>query len=80
MKSPDAPSAGDVVHPQRRTKCAGDFFRDEAVLREDGNHEGEDAHEMRCVATQSFAFVQRFVHESDIALLQIPQSAVHQLR
>ena len=76
----DAPSAGEVVHPHRCAEHAGDPRWDETVLREDRDHERHDPHEMRRVLAQPLPFVQGLVHESHLTLLEVAQTAMHQLR
>ena len=41
---------------------------------------GQQLHEVRGVPAQPLALVQRLVHETHVALLQVAQAAVHQLR
>ena len=43
------------------------------------HHEAEIVHQVRRVAQQQAAFLQRFHHQRDVALLQIAHAAVHQL-
>ena len=57
----------------------GDLARHDAVLGEDRDHERQHLDQVRCVAPQALALVQGLVHEPDLALLQVPQTAVYQL-
>ena len=75
----DPPAAGQVVHPHRRAEPAGDLARDDAVLGEHGDHERQDANEVGCVPEQSVPFVQGLVDETDVAVLEVPQTAVDEL-
>lgn len=76
----DAKAARQVVHPHRRAESAGDLARHDAVLREDGDHERQDAHEMGGVSPQPVPLTQGLVHEPDVTLLQVAKAAVHELR
>ncbi len=76
----DPPAAGQVVHPQRGAERLGDLARDHAVLGHDRQQEGEHLDHVRSVAHQSPTLVQRFVHEADVAVLQIAEAAVDELR
>lgn len=78
MQPAHSPAAGEVVHPQCRAECAGNFSRHDAVAGHDRDHEGEHSHQVRRIAQQTLALVQRLVHEGHVALLQIAQSAVDQ--
>ncbi len=75
----DPPAAGQVVHPHRRTEAAGDLARDDAVLGEHGDHERQDVDEVRGVLQQALTFVQCLVDESDVTVLEVPQTAVDEL-
>ena len=55
VNATNAPSAGEVIHPHCRTECACDLFRDNAVLREDRNHERKNMNKVWCIATQALA-------------------------
>ena len=76
----DAPPAGEVVHPHCRTQCTRDLAGDDAVLREDRDHEGEHVHEVRGIAAEALAFVQRLVDQAHVALLEVTEAAVHEFR
>ena len=80
MQLADAPTAREVVHPHGRTERAGDLAGHHTVLRENRDHEGEHVHQVGCVAAEPLPFVQCLVDEADVALLQVPESAVDQLR
>ena len=80
MGAPDPQAAGEVVAPHRRTEDAGDLGGDHAALAEHRDEEGQDPDQVRSVAEQALALGQRLVDEADLALLEVPEAAVDQLR
>jgi hypothetical protein len=80
VNAADSRATGDVVHPQSGSERARDLARHQSVLGEDWKHERQQRHQVRCVSTKSLTFVERFVHQANLALLQIAQTTVHQLR
>ena len=76
----DAGAAGEVVHPHRAAERPGDLRVDEPVLREQRDEERQQPHEVRRVAAEPLPLAQRLVHEPHVAVLQVAQAAVHQLR
>ena len=76
----DAPSAREVVHPQRGAQRLGDLPRDHPVLRHDRDEEREHLDHVGRVAHQPAPLVERLVHEPDVTVLQVPQPTVDQLR
>ena len=76
----DAGAAGEVVHPHRAAERPSDLRVDEAVLREQRDEERQQPHEVRRVAAQPLPLAQRLVHEAHVAVLQVAQAAVHELR
>ena len=70
--------SSEVVHPQRGAQGSGDLARHDAVFGKYRNHEGEGSHEVRGIAQETLAFVERFVDEGDVALLQVAKSTVHE--
>ena len=44
-----------------------------------GHHKGQGLGDVRCVVQQCAALVQRFAHQGNVALRQIPHAPVHQL-
>ena len=80
MELADPGAAGEVVHPERRAHRLGDLLRDRPVLGEDRHEERQHGDEMGRVAEQPLALVERLVDEPHVALLQVAQAAVHELR
>ena len=80
VQAADAEAAGEVVHPHRRAECPGDAARDQPVLGQDRDHERQQADEVRGVAAQPLPLAQRLVDEPHVALLEVPQPAVDELR
>ena len=76
----DAGAAGEVVHPHRAAERPGHLRVDQAVLREDRDEERQEPHEVRGVAAQPLPLAQGLVDEADVAVLQVAQAAVHELR
>ena len=75
----DAEAAGEVVHPHRRAERPGDPARDDAVPGQDRDQERQELDEVRRVAAQPLALVERLVDEADIALLEVAQPPVDEL-
>ena len=80
MELPDPCAAGDVVHPQRGPQRLRDLLRHRPVLGEHGDEERQHLHQVRRVAQQTLALTERLVHEPHVALLEVAQPAVHELR
>ena len=51
-----------------------------AQLRHVRYHEAQRVHQMRCNREQPLALDQRLAHQSHLAVLEIPKSAMYQLR
>ena len=76
----DAQPAGQVVHPHGRAEGPRHLLGDDAALAgEDRDEEREHLDQVRGVAQQALALVQRLVDQADVAVLQVAQPAVHQL-
>ena len=80
MALADAQPAGEVVHPQGAAQRAGEPAVDQPVLREHRDEERQDAHEVRRVAQRDLALGEVLVDEPELALLQVAEPAVHELR
>ena len=76
----DAQAAGEVVHPERGAEHPGEPAVDHPAPGQDRDEEREHPHEVGRVLERPLAFVQRLVDEPELALLQVPQAAVHELR
>ncbi len=76
----DAGAAREVVHPHGTAEGARHLRVDQSVLGEDRDEEGQQAHEVRSVVAQPLPLPQGLVDESDVAVLEIAESSVHQLR
>ena len=77
---PDAPTAGEVVHPQGRRVRAGHRLRHDAVASEEGDQERQRRDQVRRVLEQTLALRQVLVHEAELTLLEVAEAAVHHLR
>jgi hypothetical protein len=76
----DPQPACQVVHPHGRAEGPRHLLGDDAALAgEDRDEEREHLDQVRGVAQQALAFVQRLVHQADVAVLEVAQPAVHQL-
>ena len=80
MHLADAQAAGEVVHPHGSAHGAGEFAVHDALGREDGDQERKHLDEMGSIAAQDLTLGECFVDEANIALLEIPNSAVYELR
>ena len=80
MQLADPQSAGEVVHPHRRAEEPRDAPGEQAVTCEDREQEGQHAHEVRRGLAEHLALGQRLVDEPDLALLEVADPAVHELR
>src|SRR5262249_8934691 len=76
----DAQPAGEVVHPERAAQRAGQAATDDAVPGEHRDQEGQDPNEVRSVAQGDLALGQPLVDEADLALLQVSEPTVPELR
>ena len=76
----DAQAPGEVVHPERGAEHARETTVDHASAREHGYEERQHAHEVWRVLERALAFVERLVDQPELALLQVAEAAVHQLR
>ena len=76
----DAQAAGEVVHPHGRAQGPGQAAVHQPVLGEDGDEERQHVDQVRRRVAQDLALPQGLVDEADLALLQVAQAAVHQLR
>ncbi len=70
----------EVVPPQRPAEGPGDPPGHQPVPGVDRDQERQHLDEVRCVPQQPLALGQRLIDESDLALLQVPQPSMHQLR
>ena len=59
---------------------AGETTVDHAAVGEHGYEERQHAHEVRRVLERALAFVERLVDQPELALLEVAEPAVHQLR
>jgi hypothetical protein len=66
-----------MLMPEGTGHLAGDHA---APTGEHGEQEREDLHEVRRVVQEALALVEGLVHEVDLALLQVPEAAVGELR
>ena len=80
VQPPDAGAAGEVVEPHGLAQRPAHLAVHHAALGRDRDEEGQGAHQMGGVAQQSLALVQRLVHQPDLALLEVAEAAVGQLR
>ena len=80
MQLADTQPAGEVVRPHRGAEQASEPAGQETVSGEHRQEEREHADEVRGGLAEHLALGQRFVHEADLALLEIPDPAVHELR
>ncbi len=78
VQASHAPSAGEVVHPQRRPKGASNLSRNDSIAGHDRNHERQRANQMRRISQKALTLVQRLVHQRHVALLQVAKPAVDQ--
>ena len=75
MRQPPVRSYIHIAEPSARATLRGIS----AVLGEDRDHERQQLDEVRRVAAQPLALVERLVDEADVALLQVAQAAVDEL-
>ena len=80
MPFPDADPAGEVVHPECAAEHPGETPVDDAPAREHGDEEREHAHEMRRVLERALPLVERLVDQTELALLEVTQATVDELR
>jgi len=80
VPTPDADPPGDVVEPQGGPIGAGHAPVDHATLAEQGDEEREWRHQVGGVLQQALAFRQILVDQPELVLLEVAESAVHQLR
>ena len=80
MQLADADAAGQVVAPHRRAEQPGDLRGDDPALAHHRDEEGERLHQVGCVLEEALAFGERLVDQPDLALLQVAQTTVNQLR
>ena len=80
MHLADAQPAGEVIHPHGGAHGSGELAVHDALGREDGDQERKHLDEMGCIAAQNLALGECFVDEANIALLEIPDSAMYELR
>ena len=76
MRAPPVRSYIHMADPMAPSDLAGHH----AVAGEDRDHEGQDAHEVRGVAPHAMTFAECFVDEPDLALLEVTETAVGELR
>ena len=76
----DPQASGHVVHPHRGAEGAGEAPVDQPVGGEDREQERLHAHEVGRGPPQHLALGERFVDEPDLALLEVAQAPVHELR
>jgi hypothetical protein len=77
---PDAQAAREVVAPHGRTQSTGDLGVHDAVAGQDRDEERQHPDKVRCVVAQALALGEGLVDQADLALLEIAQAAVDQLR
>ncbi|CAB4676467.1 unannotated protein [freshwater metagenome] len=80
MHLPNTKTAGEVVHPHSGAHGPGELAVHDALGREDRDQERKHLDEMGSVAAQNLALCECFIDEANIALLEIADSAVHELR
>ncbi len=80
MELADAGPAGEVVHPHGAAQGSRHLRVDQPVLGEERDEEREQAHQMGGVAPEPLPLPQGLVHEADVAVLQVPQAPVDELR
>ncbi len=80
MPAPDAHAAGQVVEPESRQVGTGHAAVDHPGAAEEGDEEGDGGDEMRSVLDEPLAFGQVLVDQPELALLQVADAAVDQLR
>ena len=80
MQLADAQAAREVVGPHRCAEQPGDAAGEEAVAGEHREQERQHPHEVRCGVAQYLALGQRLVDEADLALLEVTDAPVHELR
>ena len=76
----DAPAAGDVVGPQHTGVGPGYRPRRHTVTPEERDEERQRRDEVRRVVEQALPFGEVLVHEAELALLEVAQPPVHELR
>ncbi|CAA9221190.1 MAG: hypothetical protein AVDCRST_MAG20-585 [uncultured Acidimicrobiales bacterium] len=76
----DAGATGEVVHPQRAVQRLRQLGVDDAALAEHGDQEREQPHEVGGGVAQALSLGERLVDEAELALLEVPQAPVHELR
>ena len=76
----DTETPGDVVRPQRGSQQTCEPSIDHTTVLQHRHEEGEHVYEVRGVLEHALPFVQRFVDQPELALLQVAEAAVHQLR
>ena len=77
---PYAPTAGEVVQPQRGGVRAGHGFGHDAVTAEEGDEKREWADQMRRIVQEVLSFGQILVDETELALLEVAEAAMDHLR
>ena len=77
---PDPPAAGDVIEGQRGRVRLRHGARHHALLAEQGDQERHHADDVRCVAQEPLTLPEVLVDQSVLLLLQVAQTAMHQLR
>ncbi|MNR04080.1 hypothetical protein D3C85_1200080 [compost metagenome] len=77
MQDALAPAAGDVIRPQQAFKRLGQALVEHAVLLQDREQERQALHQVPGVAPQPLALEQGMPHQAKIALLYVPQPAMH---
>ena len=76
MRTPPVRSYIHIAAPRARAT----FGLIDAVLAEDRDEEGQHLDQVRRVAAQPLALGERLVDEADVALLEVAQPAVDELR
>ncbi len=77
---PDAPAAGEVVHPERGCIGARHGLGDDAITTEERNEERQRRDQVRCVVEEALALGEVLVDEAKLTLLEVTDAAVDHLR
>ena len=75
----DPETAGEVVHPERAADQGREPPIQPSAAREHGYEEREHANEMRRVLERSLPFVEPLVDQAKLALVEVAETAVHEL-